>query len=154
MSRCGCTLAVGGSVAERLAIPAPVINKELDEEDRRYLVPINHLENRDHDFTSEAILKTVRLFTDRQYAVGDWKCPGNVSGVQIYSDEVEARYGVLEGSVNILGRTEMIQVALCMTLHAADGSRFDKEQTEAFAARFELPVVPLEEALEGYKFGS
>ena len=143
MARGGCTLAVDGYIAERLAIPAPVINKELDEEGRRYLVPINHLDNEENDFTAAAMLKTITLFNDSSTGIGDWKCPGNVSSVQVYNDEVNRRHGVLEAAVKLMRESELIPSALCLTLLAADGTRFTEEQAEAFAARFELPLVKI-----------
>ena len=147
MARSGCNLALSGDVAERLAIPAPVINHTIDEEDRRYLVPINHKENREHDFSAEALLRTITLFSDDQYSIGDWKCPGNVTSVQIYSEEVDSRRGVLEGAVKMVQKAGFGGSALCITLLAADGSRFDKDQTEAFAARFELPLISREDSI-------
>jgi len=143
MARGGCTLAVDGYIAERLAIPAPVINKELDEEGRRYLVPINHLDNEENDFTAAAMLKTIELFNDSSKGIGDWKCPGNVSSVQVYNDEVNRRHGVLEAAVKIVKKAGLNPSALCLTLLAADGTRFNAEQAEAFAARFELPLIKM-----------
>ena len=143
MARSGCNLAVDGYIAERLAIPAPVINKELDEEGRRYLVPINHLENEENDFTAEAMLKTITLFNDPSGGIGDWKCPGNVSSVQVYNDEVDRRHGVLEAAVKLVKGAELNPSALCLSMLAADGKRFSSEQAEAFAARFELPLVKI-----------
>ena len=144
MARGGCTLAIDGYIAERLAIPAPVINKELDEEGRRYLVPINHLENQENDFTASAMLKTISLFNDSSKGIGDWKCPGNVSSVQVYNDEVNRRHGVLEAAVKLVKGADLVPSALCLTLHAANGERFNSEQAEAFSARFELPLVKME----------
>ncbi len=143
MARGGCTLAVDGYIAERLAIPAPVINKELDEEGRRYLVPINHLENEENDFTAAAMLKTITLFNDSSKGIGDWKCPGNVSSVQVYNDEVNRRHGVLEASIKVMRESGLNPSALCLTLLAADGTRFNAEQADAFAARFELPLIKM-----------
>ena len=143
MARGGCTLAIDGYIAERLAIPAPVINKDLDEEGRRYLVPINHLENEENDFTAEAMLKTITLFNDPARGIGDWKCPGNVSSVQVYNDEVDRRHGVLEAAVKLVSSAELNPSALCLSMLAADGKHFSVEQAEAFAARFELPLVDI-----------
>lgn len=143
MARGGCTLAIDGYIAERLAIPAPVINKELDEEGRRYLVPINHLENEENDFTAAAMLKTISLFNDPSRGIGEWRCPGNVASVQVYNDEVDRRHGVLEAAVKLVSKAKLNPSALCLTLLAADGTRFTAEQAEAFAARFELPLVEI-----------
>ena len=147
MARTGCSLAVSGNIAERLAIPAPVINHEIDEEGRRYLVPISHLEGREHDFSAEALLKTISLFSNPDNGIGDWKCPGNVSSIQVLSEEVSARRGVLEGAVKLVGKAEFEEAALCLVLLAANGKPFNREQAQAFAARFDLPCVTLAEAL-------
>lgn len=143
MARTGCNLAVAGHVAERLAIPAPVVNSELDEEGRRFLVPVRHRDVEDNDYSAEALLKSIEMFTNEDYNIGDWICPGNVPAVQILSGEIDRPWSVLEGSVAVLKKAALYPVALCVTMLAANGKRLNQEQAEAFATRFELPVLKL-----------
>ena len=143
MARTGCNLAVDGHVAERLAIPAPVVNSELDEEGRRFLVPVRHRDVEDNDYSADALLKSIEMFTNEDYNIGDWICPGNVPAVQILSGEIDRPWSVLEGSVALLKKAQLYPVALCVTMLAANGKRLNAEQAEAFATRFELPVLKL-----------
>ncbi|NQZ59464.1 MAG: riboflavin synthase [Lentisphaeraceae bacterium] len=143
LARTPLMVALSGWVSERLAIPAPVINHPLEEDGRRYLVAINHLENPIHDFSAKAILKTISLFTDTSKAIGDWKCPGNVPAIQVYSEELSVRSGNLEIAVKLMEKCDFEKVAVCMAMLAADGSSFNKEQAEIAAARFNLPLLDI-----------
>ena len=146
LSRTGTTLAISTDIAEQLAIPAPVINHPHDEDERRYLIPINHPDNHEFDFSAPALLKTISLFCDSSKAIGDWKCPGNVTSVQIYSEEVKKTHGVLEGAVALMKKAGLPSAALCQTLLSSSGNFMTAGQVAALAARFELPCVTLEEA--------
>lgn len=150
MARTGCNLAVAGHVAERLAIPAPVVNSELDEEGRRFLVPVRHPDVEDNDYSAEALLKSIEMFTNEDYNIGDWICPGNLPAVEVLSPEIDRPWSVLEGSVSALKKAELYPVALCVTMLAANGKRLSKEQADAFAARFELPVLNLKDFIDTF----
>jgi riboflavin synthase alpha subunit len=147
MARSGCLLAVDGNTAERLAIPAPVVNSQIDEEGRRYLVAVRHREVEENDFSADALLKSISMFTDTDYSVGDWICPGNVAAIQVLSGEIDRPRSVLEGAVLLTQKAELEPVALCITMLAANGKRLDQEQAGAFATRFELPLLKLSDVL-------
>ncbi|MCM8536303.1 MAG: riboflavin synthase [Lentisphaeraceae bacterium] len=147
MARSGCLLAVENHVAERLAIPAPVVNSQLDEEGRRYLVQVRDREVEENDFSAKALLKSIEMFHNVEYSVGDWICPGNVAAVQILSSEIDRPRNVLEGAIGLTDKASLYPSALCITMLAANGERLSKDQAEAFATRFELPIVSLKQAL-------
>jgi len=148
LARTPLMVALDIDTSERLAIPAPVINHPIDEEGRRYLLSINHPDNREHDYSAAAILKTLSLFTDPSKAIGDWKCPGNVASVQVYCEFWDHEPANLEAAVKLMASCELPPAALCMPLMGSDGVAMNKEQAEAVAARFVLPLIDLTEALK------
>lgn len=147
MARSSCTITVSHDVAEKLVIPAPIINnKDYDEDGRRYLVPINHLDNIDGDESAEATFKTLSLFTAEDKGPEHWKTPGNVSAIQIFPEFVEREYhGLPEASIHLMRENDYKDCSLFMLLRDAKGSFANEVQVQSFAERYQIPVINRQE---------
>lgn len=143
MARSSCTITVSHDVAEQLVIPAPIINnKSYDEDGRRYLVPISHLDNIDGDESADATFKTLSLFTSEDQGPEHWKTPGNVSAIQIFPEFVEKEYhGLPEASIHLMRANGYQDCSLFMLLRDATGSFATELQIQAFAERYQIPII-------------
>ena len=146
ISRTPCTIAVTEGLAEKLFIPAPVINCKPGE--RRHLVPVNHRENKIHDYTVEAMKKSISLFCDDQLSIDNWMTPGNVHPLQIYSANSATPPGLPEAAVAICFKSGIHHAAICQSLIDANGDAMSAKQAEAISTRFQLPIYKVDELIE------
>jgi riboflavin synthase len=146
ISRTPCTIAVTEGLAEKLFIPAPVINCKAGE--RRHLVAVNHRENKIHDYSVGAMKKSISLFCDDDLSIDNWMTPGNINPLQIYSANSATRPGLPEAAVAICFKAGLHHAALCQSLIDAQGKAITIEQAEAVATRYQLPIFQVNELIQ------
>lgn len=146
MSRTPCTIAITEGIAETLFIPAPVINCKAGK--RRYLLPLTHKENDPYDLSAPAILKSFTIFCDDDFGIDHWMTPGNVQAVQVYSANDSDAPGLAEAAVGLTFKAELPHAALYQTMLDASGKPMNKDQAEAFATRFQIPLIEVEDVIQ------
>ena len=145
MSRTPCTIAITEGIAETLFIPAPIINGKAGK--RRYLLPLTHKENEPYDLSASAILKTFTIFCDDDKGIDHWMTPGNVQSIQVHSANDSDTPGLPEAAVALAFKANLSHSTLCQTMLDASGKHMNPAQAEAFATRFQIPLIPVEDII-------
>ncbi|WDE97812.1 riboflavin synthase [Lentisphaera profundi] len=145
LSRTPCTVAVTEGLAEKLFIPAPVINTKAEE--RRFLLPVNHRANELHDYTTAAMKKSISLFCSDELTIDDWMTPGNINPLQIYGANSSSRPGLPEAAVALCFKSKLPHAAICQNLIDADGKEMNSEQAHVISTRYQIPIYQVSELI-------
>jgi riboflavin synthase len=145
LSRTPCTVAVTEGLAEKLFIPAPVINTKAEE--RRFLLPVNHKENSLYDYSTKAMKKSIELFCSDELSIDNWMTPGNINPLQIYGANSSSRPGLPEAAVALCFKAKLPHVAICQNLIDAEGKAMNSTQAETISTRYQIPIYQVSELI-------
>lgn len=145
LSRTPCTVAVTEGLAEKLFIPAPVINTKAEE--RRFLLPVNHKENSLHDYSTAAMKKSIELFCSEELSIDNWMTPGNINPLQIYGANSSSTPGLPEAAVALCFKTKLPHAAICQSLIDAEGKAMNPQQAIVISTRYQIPIYQVSDLI-------
>ena len=145
LSRTPCTVAVTEGLAEKLFIPAPVINTKAEE--RRFLLPVNHRENSLHDYSTEAMKKSIGLFCSSELSIDHWMTPGNINPLQIFGANSSSQPGLPEAAVALCFKSKLPHAAICQSLINAEGKAMNHKQAEVISTRYQIPIYQVSDLI-------
>jgi 3,4-dihydroxy 2-butanone 4-phosphate synthase/GTP cyclohydrolase II len=89
--------------------------------------------------------RTLRLLGDPEAAAADFVRPGHIVPLRVRAGDLDRDAGHAEMAVELMRRAGLAPAAALCELLASDGKLADGAELRAFAARFEMPLVELDD---------